>query len=732
MRRVEIWTQPGVGTFSKRIADLPVAGGSVGRILSQATTMQVRIPKDYDRLSELTDPGNNDGALARVFEGSVNTESFYIDEVSVEDDEGGLLTISGPSIESCLDDLTIFPWDRLTEGPLLTKFPNWQYGEGNAVRQITDPTFSNNLQWPLENGGAEDGAVSPWAATTASEGFAAPASVETINNPSNARTGNYFFQIDPLRYHSGIRQRLSRVYPGKRNQFTAYIKEPGAQGLRFTFAAKVEDGFNAFHTNAFEFGGYSMAELDNVPSNGRGTPGGSSSGDWQPLNLDIEWGDSQDSTEIVAQFDHHRLTNGPVYWLDDVTIAGFGVGLPDWTPVGTEYMNDWFASDDYAAVDTHSMKMQSNGSQPLGGVGARIPVTFEEGAPYYARIQALTPDATNNPTVRISLLVRDGEALIATSTTDLLSDDTWETLEFETAIPQGILEGILHIAIDETTAETIYWDDVELRTGLAPQSPGYIVDDLLTWHQTNTGVLTWLTTSFSDVLGSNSSPWGDDKLVYTVVRGQTLRQVMEGFRTLGYEWEISWNGVSYDLNFYDKGNAGFDKTNDPAAQIIGGRDYERGTVRLRRPTKTRYLVEGLAGNLYEEADTAMEAGYGKRIGYIAQKASEAGNTLASTAEGALSDAEATKYGVKVEIHDDSPLAGIDLELGDIASSQANPELPKNPYRVQAYSVLGRRQELPILHLRLWLQGSRVALWRIDRQRYIIGGGLLAAEVRRAG
>lgn len=692
MRWLEVWTQPGAGTFERKIAFLPVHRAGFNRRINGVGTGSVTIPAAYDRLLEVIDPDNDVGSLVRFYEGvdgpAVNVYSFFANEVSIKEGEGAEATIAGPGIESGLEHGIAYPWDW-PKSP--TVWPDHVYGLGSNLLGTTG-SFEDDPLYPLENGGAEDGELGAWGETGGS-GFVNPDGVNVIEDAGNALSGDWYFFINPDRYHSGIRQTM-KVWPGRRNSFVVRMQEPTADGKRYTAGVQVGSGSLMHHTNGFRYSGYALAELDNVARNpsGNGTPGGSSDGTWQQFDLDVTWGDDQDSTTLVVQFDHHKLSEGPNYKVDDVTMAGFGVGLQDWVPIGVDLAQliTWEVSTDEAHTGTHSMKMVQ-GAGVFGAVGTYREVNVEPGVPHVGEIWVRTPDA-GTPTVRFTIQkAKAGGEQLATVTADLVQD-VWTKLEV-TFEPVGSNKLVWFVmSIDEATAQTMYFDDGLLRTGLPAASPGYIADEQLDLVLARSA-LTWLRfDSFSATVDSNGVGWDDLEMGIRVSRGQSMMQVLSQIGEWGYEWEVVPNPgfpgepEPFELTLYNKEGMGTDRTAMSTPQIVTGKSFiaDDGLVRLRDPGPNTVLGEGLEGIVIEDQDTGLEAAYGRRESYVPQQTTDANVTVQSLLDTALVNSLNQRFGIKGTVFD-PPFPGVEFFLGDKINVNIPPHLAQGGYRVVGYS-----------------------------------------------
>lgn len=680
-RWAEVWTQPETGTFERVIADLPWSRVGANRALSQIGGGSVEVPASYPRLNEVIEPDTYTGSLIRLFETGSNVASFYAEEVEFDEERQGSVTINGQGIESSLESGQVYPWDW-EAGSTETKFPDWVYGLGS--NEIPDPDFEDDPHYPLTNGDAEEGDTSGWS--TFSKGDE-DTTLEIINNPTEAYEGNFYFEVDPGSYHSGIKQSGLTVYPGKRNQFTARIKEEAASSRRYTFGATVAKGASRHGLNQFYYDGTVMAELDNVASNGVGTPGGSSDGTWQELNLDITWGPKQESTDLFVQFDHHKLSDGPVYWVDGVTMAGFGVGTGDWEPTHLEDTNTFEGSTDYFHSGTRSLKVGVD-ANTRGYGGVRRYVSFEEGAPYYAEAWVY---ATVDTDISLSARQVDESVVIGTER-QVISAGTWTKLTLEFNPPEGIFLGKVVVISNETTASTFYVDDVVTRTGLAPRTAGYILKehmDLITARDGADSALTWVKyDSFTALVDSNGEAWPEEMAI-RVPRGQSVRQLLDQLKQWGYEWEMIWNeGLStYELKFYTK----FDGTNGGAGEItdvalVSGKSFRKGTVRLRDPGANTFLAEGMEGSLHEKSSAVLVSNYGRREGYLPQPRTEESVTLESMIDAAIVASQNQKYGVKASLFE-RPFPVIDFQVGDRVGVNLPPHLPDDQYRVIGFTLV---------------------------------------------
>lgn len=675
-RRAEVWTQPDSGSFVKRIADLPWERVGFSRELNRVSSGQITVPSIYRRIDQIVNPATDAGSLIRLFEGSENVASFYAKDADFDEDVQGTVTISGPGIENALEGGIIYPWDW-TPGATETLFPDWVYGLG--TNEITDPGFEDDPYSPLRNGDGEDGSTSGWSSFgTDLESF------EIINNTGDAYEGDYYFKLNAGKYHSGMRQSL-KVYPGKRNQFTARLKEEAALGKRFTMGVDVEDGYTKHPVNPFFYSDTVMVELGNVASNGNGTPGGSSDGTWQLMELDITWGDDQEDTNLFIQFDHHKESDGPEFWVDDVTMAGFGVGVGEWEPTHLDDTIIFEGSTEEAYAGVRSLKVRID-DNTQGYAGIRQPVVFEEGAPYYAEVWVRSPTAID---MSLSARQEDESVVIASESTTLIANQ-WMPLSLEFVPPDGVQLGKIVLLADEATACTFYADDFEVRTGLAAHSAGYILKEQLDEITTRDGAssaLTWLKyDGFSDVLDNNSVPWAED-LKVRVSRGQTVRQLLDQLGGWGYEWEIIWNDAetTYELRFYQKYNliaGGAGSNND--IKLTKGKSFRQGRVNLRDPGPNTFLGEGLEGALFEKKDSALEAAYGRIEGYVTRRDTQDGSTLESVLDNAIVEANNQRYGVKATLFE-RPLPVQDFDLGSKILVDIPPQLPNDEYRVVGFT-----------------------------------------------
>lgn len=682
-KHVEIWTQPETGSFIKKIADLPWARVGFNRGVSIVGQGSLTLPAAYDRLDELIDPENDTGSLVRVWESGLNVNSFYADDVAFSEDKQGTVTITGPNIENGLEKGIVYPWDW-TDGATKTFYPDWVYGVGSSI--ISDISFDDDVTSPLVNGDFEKGDASGWSEFGSDEDH--PVELTVINNPSNAYEGNYFVILDPGKVHSGVKQTDIKVYPGKTNTFSARVKEPGALGTRITMGYRADEGtVGATGSPYFQtfYDGSILAELDNATSGN-----GASDGTWQEIVMQATWGPSVESTDLFIQHDEHGDDDGPLYWVDKVTMEGFGVGAGAWEAIGTEWMTSFGGSTFVSRTGANSLTFTVDGiSQPLGAVGIKQPLDFENGAPYVAEVWVYTPTA-GTPTVRLSVLQGDGGQVMSTITADLVQD-TWTKLEIEFTPFAGILEGFMVLAWDETTAGTLYVDDFDIKDGLPPANAGKIVGDALDAITTRDGgssALLWLKRDgWDDTNDSNGQPWGE-KLYVRISRGMTLRQLLDRLKDWGIEWEVVWNVGSsqYELKLFKK----FDGTTGGAGgassiRLISGKSFRTGQVRLRDAGPNTWLAEGAAGTLMEKQSSALEAGYGRIEGYISQGNAEGSTTLESIIDTSLVESENQKFGIKASLFQ-RPFPVLDFDLGDRLGVNLPPHLPDDTYRTIGYTA----------------------------------------------
>ncbi len=660
--RLEAWNDPGSSLHEVIIKDVPISLLGAGQQLSGFASGSLTISSDFPRLDEINDPSNNVETLLRLFRDEDHLCSFYATSRQRAFHDVGNTVISGEDINSGLIHGVVYPFDY--EVGKRTKQPDWIFGVDN--RKLENEGFEENIgdtSW-------EDGELDGWRETAKK-----PDSLEVIEDPAEARTGDFCLRIDGDVFHTGGEKRFT-CKPGGRYVFDVYIRS-ATTGRRLTAGISISSGYISHHSNPFTYNGYSLAELENVPRNPakNGKPGGSTDGTWQKIHIDVTVGSKQESFTVLVQEDHHGGGDGPVFFVDDFTITGPLLGLVPWHD--SAHDNSGLATFEqdtlFTFKGTFSAHVITNGTggnadgfeQHVEDVEAGLVYTWgvwiyqNSGSDKNFTAVFKRPDGpwVNNQVTTVPTATWTFCAVTAKMT----GDEVWPNLRVQQA---GALE---------------FWaDDGVMGEGLQEATAGEIIRVLLDPIKTR-GALGWVSLAdFTDLKDASGVDW-DSTLRVRVNRGRDMAQVMSLLANFGIEWFIHWTGSDYRLRPYNRNGAGTDRTVGDSPAVFTGRGLTKAHLQRTSAGPNVILAEGDEGILNEEEDTALSAAYGRRESYAGT--SEILGTLGEVTSHSLNLSRDRKFGIKAEFSDADMNIWDDLQLGDLVDTQLPPDISGEDIRV---------------------------------------------------
>jgi hypothetical protein len=677
---VEAWSLP-LATSTRTVARVPFSKGSAAvAVGGSAGRGAITVRKDWDRLAEVTDPENGVGSLFRIYRDNtlIPELSFFgrRDARNLDDEAEGQVVISGPGIGDVMNFARVENFDYPVSP---TVDPDWSYGAaGDLVAGFSNASFED-----VKDAGTdfEDETLQGWEVIPASGDFRASDAAPVPDN-GDARTGSWSLLMDPGLRHSGV-QRTLRVIAGERYQFQAFCKST-TTGKRFTFG--VTTVATAFHTNAFTYNGITMAELGNVPSNGLGTPGGSTDGTWQQLDLDVTIaGTAGESVTITLymQFDDHDGTNGPLARWDDITFTGPGLGLVPWEPTSdtalTTFLQDPTpGSPPISPFDgdntVHLVTTASGGGvrQKVEGLTIGRTVTF---------IAYIHHDTGSSQNHTITIQRAEGLTTLSSATVFVATGGTWTRLSTTALIDT---EDVYVVVTKNTTGE--FWADAtRLTFGQDQASWGDIhqqlLDDAAVDHTAESppfdrdtlGFLDY--TSFTTLLDSAGNTWSPATVDYRAKRGKKYRQIGADGAKMGFETivrDTAAGPVLEIFNPYDwstrTGGIGTDRTGTGVPEIVYGAGVTSGPIVRQPSTANRWHIEGEAGQFEVRRDLASIADYDTREGYEGSVDFLENATLGQIADQALAERTIPTTALKVNLAphegDNVPVPFRDFNIGD--------------------------------------------------------------------
>jgi hypothetical protein len=409
-------------------------------------------------------------------------------------------------------------------------------------------------------------------------------------------------------------------------------------------------GGTVHHTNGFVYNGIATAELDNVaravPPDG--TPGGSTDGTWQTIDLDVTFPAGRTTTTLYAQHDHHGGGDGPVAYIDSITATGPGLGLAPWRKSGT--LTTFEQSTAQVDSGTYSAKILTSGQfegidQPVTGLVVGRTHTFRAKI-YHA--------AGANRDFRLRILRGDGGTAIATNTV-AIPTGTWTEISVSGVV--DVADAVVEIHYADAAAAMDWWvDSTQFKGGMASDSWGGIfqtlMDDATVDHTAETppldrNVLGFLDySSFTGALDSNGDSWSPATVEYRANRGKKYSQVAADASNQGTEWEVKETATpgSFELNLYNPydfdtfvGGVGQDLSSADFPVIMVGNGVIAGPTVTEPAGGNVMVVEGAGGVWDLVKDTTAIGNYDRRELYAGDENLLGLSTVTETAQQLLDE-----------------------------------------------------------------------------------------------
>lgn len=674
--RLEAWNDPGSSPHEVIIKDVPINQLSAGQELSGFAAGSLTLSSDFPRLDEINDPSTNTETLLRLYRDQTHLCSFYATDRARLFHDLGSTVVGGEDINSGLGHGIVYPFDY--NPPKNTKQPDWVFGVDN--RNLNNEGFEENIG----DTGWEDGELDGWSETGKK-----PDSLEVIEDAAEARTGNFCLKLNADTFHSGTQKRFNCT-PGRRYNFKVWVRS-ATTGRRLSAGMSVSSGYTAHHTNAWNYNGFSLAELDNVPRNPahNGFPGGSTNGSWQSFVIDVTVGSKQESFTVVIQDDHHSGSDGPVIFIDDFTIDGPGLGLAPWHDSAHDDSGlATFEQDQlFTHGGTHSAHVITNGTG-MGADGFEQHVEdVETGIVHTWGVWIYQTSGSDKNFIAV-FKRPDGPWINNQVTT--VPTATW-TFCAVTAKMSG-KEVWPNLRVEQAGALEFWADDGVMGEGFQEATAGRIIRRLMEPIQIR-GALLWVNmNTFTDFKDSAGVDW-DAKLRVRINRGRSMAQVMDLLANFGIEWYIHWTGSLYELRMYNRNGAGTDHTSGDSPAVFTGRGLTKAHLQRSSAGPNVILVEGDEGILSEKEDTTLSAAYGRRESYGG--ITEILGTLGEVTSSVLDTSNKQKFGIKAEFSDADISIWEDLKLGDLVTTQLPPDISgENVRAIKLNTVIAPGRQSP--------------------------------------
>lgn len=677
----EVWPVPGTSPWVPRLDSLDWAVLSATK-RNGLGSGAFQIPVGSSQLNQILykDPDNpalDIESLIRVYRAGVLTPDyeFFADNAPNLLTESGLLQFSGGGIETEFDKLRVLPFDY-PRRPTLDQ--HWLFGsDRNAVR---NGGFEDN-PFGITNPGFEDGTPLPWWAG-AVDGVSASISVVT----TAPRTGTFHLRIQALLQEGGATTTL-RVVPNKSYQIS--------------FWGRTDAG-----TTSWQLGASGPATM--IPGAGASliaipaSPGGYEVVSNANFNTtyafhSVTFTTAPDQTSAAISI---RCLAAPtkVLYVDDVSSAGFGIGVAPWQAV--EVVD--FGVDN-SNPRTGTWAGEVTGMSPQNGFIYQILTPAQVGVTYTVTAyigatasSAGTLFALNIRDLRFDRIAQVSHVLgAAGSYTEF--QVTFVTPDFLPGTPPGLQ---LQIVNEGAAATNIWVDDVTLIQGQAATTVGDIMqqlmDDINVNHVAETPPFDvpgkpWLTyTTFTAVLDSNGAAWNDPEISMTIREGTRYSDVLNAFVRLGYEWELVPDPVTdgeWELKIYNPGGKG-SVLPDEIGLVAGSADIGGPVSRSRMPSN--WLLTRGSGGVFDVTQNAASLGAVQfQMGY--SQALDIDDDLTAAIRGADQMAENIDAGIALQLSlaptdPDQLIPGRDFTVGDALAVTVPGVIVRGVRRCESHTV----------------------------------------------
>lgn len=690
---VEAWSLP-LESTAMVVARVPFIRGSYKDPLSsQAGRGSIQVRGDWDRLTEVVDPGNNVETLLRIYQNNVVVGSFFATRTAKElrGDAAGTVTITGRALSHIPNDARVLNFDY-PDTP--TVDPDWIWGNGADINGFRNGSFEESEEVPdvstYDIGtDFEDGSLQGWLATRSFlPGFYENDATVKVNT-DDAQAGSYSMEVNAGVAYSGFRKQI-RVQGGETYTFTWYMKS-ATTGKHVVGLLDLAGG-TASHTNAYTINGRTYAELGNAAQDT-----GTTDGTWQQLTITVAYptfnaGDpEQDFKDVWLYAIYDDTGNGPLIRLDSFTASGPGLGLAPWRRYGS-------------GVTTFEQDATPGSTSPLDGSQSAAVVTSNALEGITQKVEGLTVARTytftayvhhttgSDQDLRVRIRRGSGDGIVALATETVSTGGGWTKVSVTTEIDQ---ETVL-VDVLKVTAGTFWVDKCRFQEGSGSATIGTmataLLDDLTVDHVgevsafgvnaygslTPTTYLDYSTHSATvDAAGDPWEPAAVSGLVeYRATRGKKLSHVFTDWARMGFEYRIVDNlPTSVDLELYNPydwttrtGGVGSNLVGTGVKELTYGAGVTGGPFVQQPAAVNRVLVEGDDGRWTVRRDATQEAAVGTRMVWEGNRNYLGDDTLGQIASTILDErtTPSTALKLKLEPKDDStlPIPYVDFQVGD--------------------------------------------------------------------
>lgn len=586
--KFEAWTYPGSASYEKRFEFSP-AGGSGERELSDYSDEAITVLANYARLSDIISSSNR--STIKVLFGQTVIDEFLAERVRRNLDRPGMVDVSGKQRNGWVEGIGVYPKQDI-EG-----VQDWHWGSED--NRIDNPSGEDNPIGVL-NQGFEDGTTDPWWSTGAT------LAIES----STVDTGSFSAKCTPTAVEGGMTYPFRNLSPA--NFYTITFRFQGDAGTDYQFGASGPESIVdvAGSTTRVE-----------VPAN----PGGyeaqrtiTATGSWETHSITFGTAGDQTSSQVSVR-EGEGVLIGMSFYLDVVSISGFGIGAEPWQPTrpnqpGIPGVSVLEASQDVSHTDT-TWVLKCTAPDNEGCFQGFIENIPGEILTYSVDVRG----ATAGGIWTIELADVNGH-VIDRQTVTLTT--AFQTVSGTTTLPDfipGADQELRLQLINRFGNDTIYFAKASVASGEAAATYTQILRELLEDAQAR-GTATWLeldADDTQDTLGTSLSP-----ISFSAFTGNNahMGHVMDDGKDIGYHWRIedasnaqiiTPTGTHVLQVFYNTDGEIEDKTSTAGGDYVFSGVVSEGEVVDRIPPFTALLGLGEGGSKLEDTDATEVTAIGR-------------------------------------------------------------------------------------------------------------------------
>ena len=331
---------------------------------------------------------------------------------------------------------------------------------------------------------------------------------------------------------------------------------------------------------------------------------------------------------------------------------------------------------------------------PTGGIEQTVAVNPNTKYTLTGYLYALAADGVWN----LDIVSADGVTVLSqdSHTPTASTHNQYQTTYTTAAGEDGIIVRLTYQGSGNPSG--VYVENFSLVPGKPVATPGTILADLLAPIQAR-GTIDWLDlTSFTATHDSVGNVWYSS-VALDISPGETLKQVLDRFVALGYEWEIvpvnfaEGGDTGAQLNVFNSrsfgSGIGFDRTLSEADSIVleaGRNSISGGRVNKRVFTQNKVFAIDQDGNWSEAESTdyaSDKPAYGRIEGYLQATVGNT-STLSDFASSRITDAEDSQSAIAFDFgRDDSLRPFLHFGVGDSVFVDPTPRGDRTTKRIRA-------------------------------------------------